>query len=65
MFVGFGYGADRAAGIAYSHHIIGDVFHYYGAAANDYIRTNLHAWHHMYACSNPYIIAHSDGVGVF
>ena len=64
MFVGFGYGADRAAGITYSHYIVGDVFHHDRATANDYVRTNLHAWHYMYACANPYIIAHRDGVGV-
>ena len=64
MFVGFGDGADWTAGIADCYHIIRDVFYHYGATANDYVRTYLHAWHYMYACANPYIIAHRDGVGV-
>ena len=64
MFVGFGNGADWTAGIADCYHVIRDVFYHYGATANDYVRTNLHAWHYMYACANPYIIAHRDGVGI-
>ena len=64
MFVGFGDGADGTARVAHGYYIIGDVFYDHRATANDNIRTNLHAWHHMYTCSNPHIIAHCDGVGI-
>ena len=64
MFVGFGDGADGTARVAHGYYIIGDVFYHNRATANDYIRADLHPWHHMYACSYPHIIAHRDGVGI-
>ena len=63
-FVGFGDGADYAAGVACGEYARWDVMHHDAAAGDNRVVADGHTRHHAHIAAKPHIVAHGNGQGV-